>query len=43
MVAGSAGGVDAVCMHGCVCGVRGDDWEDEEGDDEWWPRGEQKS
>ncbi len=21
---------------GCVCGVRGDDREDEEGDDEWW-------
>ncbi len=24
------------CLGGCVCGVRGDDWEDEEGDDEWW-------
>ena len=36
MVAGNTGGVDAVCMHGCVCGVRGVDyWEDEEGDDEW--------
>ena len=24
------------CVGGCVCGVRGDAWEDEEGDDERW-------
>jgi hypothetical protein len=24
------------CVGGCVCGVRGDDGEDEEGDDEGW-------
>ena len=36
-----------LCVHAgmrgvCVCGVRGDDWEDEEGDDERWQLGEQK-
>jgi hypothetical protein len=31
------------CVGGCVCGVRDDDWEDEEGDDERWQLGEQKA
>ncbi len=28
--------VGVFMMSGGVCGVRGDDWEDEEGDDERW-------
>jgi hypothetical protein len=39
VVAGKEGGMRlALCARkdARVCGVRGDDWEDEEGDDERW-------